>query len=214
MFNKKLYDSIFNCTIKLEELKKFCKDVETAAFDYDDSFNKYYNLEIILAATKKFKTGQISAEYLSYWATAYMWILNATPRKVAARVDDEEVWFYNFAEFIEDEILDCLDSLSFFNNFCENGTGDVKGYERTFKYYNKIFSTLDDWKVFYRIGKDAFAQKFICFLAVNKKQQKFAKLFCENANYKSISKKEKPLKAKEMEQKIKELKAEGFLKLR
>lgn len=75
MFDKELFNKICTVTCSFEELANFVTNIDEKEFDLDDAFEKYYSLERILCAIKKYKSKQISDKFLAYWANAYDWIL-------------------------------------------------------------------------------------------------------------------------------------------
>ena len=75
MFDKIMFEKIFNLTCSFDELKHFNFKIDEKEFDVDNCFEKYYSLETILKCIQLHKDKRISGKYLAYWSNAYNWII-------------------------------------------------------------------------------------------------------------------------------------------
>lgn len=70
MFDKLIYEKIFNAIIFLKQLEKFTTKMSKKDFDTDNSFYKYYNLDLIENVVNKYNNKEITDKYLSHWCLA------------------------------------------------------------------------------------------------------------------------------------------------
>ena len=155
---------MINCECSFDELAEFSVNMSVKKdFDFDDSFNKYYNLDKILMAIEKYLNKTINAEYLAYWANVYNWILMAS-------------YFFNdnysnsFKQLLRNSISWELDALSFFDS--ENEKQDKKNLKKfivDFKILDYLYNKINNLMIYYASYKDEFDQTIIKVCLLMKK---------------------------------------------
>ena len=175
MYNKNLYNKIINCECSFDELAEFSVNMSVKKeFDFNNSFNKYYNLDKILMAIEKYLNKTINAEYLTYWANVYNWILMAS-------------YFFNdnysnsFKQLLRNSISWELDALSFFDS--ENEKQDKKNLKKfivDFKILDYLYNKINNLMIYYASYKDEFDQTIIKVLFVDEKNNVFHVLETDN----------------------------------
>lgn len=166
---------MINCECSFDELAEFSVNMSVKKdFDFNDSFNKYYNLDKILMAIEKYLNKTINAEYLTYWANVYNWILMAS-------------YFFNdnysnsFKQLLRNSISWELDALSFFDS--ENEKQDKKNLKKfivDFKILDYLYNKINNLMIYYASYKDEFDQTIIKVLFVDEKNNVFHVLETDN----------------------------------
>lgn len=175
MYNKNLYNKMINCECSFDELAEFSVNMSVKKeFDFNNSFNKYYNLDKILMAIEKYLNKTINAEYLAYWANVYNWILMAS-------------YFFNdnysnsFKQLLRNSISWELDALSFFDS--ENEKQDKKNLKKfivDFKILDYLYNKINNLMIYYASYIDEFDQTIIKVLFVDEKNNVFHVLETDN----------------------------------
>ena len=110
---------------------------------------------------------------------AYNWMISAT---TPAENDDSK---YTLQEYVQYEISDSLDALSFFNaNEFENTDANTPEYCKTpkayltnclerFKYYDLIYQNLNNFEIYYQIIAEKGQDDILEFLCVNPKHKTY-----------------------------------------
>lgn len=166
---------MINCECSFDELAEFSVNMSVKKeFDFNNSFNKYYNLDKILMAIEKYLNKTINAEYLTYWANVYNWILMAS-------------YFFNdnysnsFKQLLRNSISWELDALSFFDS--ENEKQDKKNLKKfivDFKILDYLYNKINNLMIYYASYKDEFDQTIIKVLFVDEKTNIFHVLETDN----------------------------------
>ena len=166
---------MINCECSFDELAEFSVNMSVKKdFDFNDSFNKYYNLDKILMAKEKYLNKTINAEYLAYWANVYNWILMAS-------------YFFNdnysnsFKQLLRNSISWELDALSFFDS--ENEKQDKKNLKKfivDFKILDYLYNKINNLMIYYASYIDEFDQTIIKVLFVDEKNNVFHVLETDN----------------------------------
>ena len=175
MYNKNLYNKMINCECSFDELAEFSVNMSVKKdFDFNDSFNKYYNLDKILMAIEKYLNKTINAEYLTYWANVYNWILMAS-------------YFFNdnysnsFKQLLRNSISWELDALSFFDSENEKqAKKNLKKFIVDFKILDYLYNKINNLMIYYASYKDEFDQTIIKVLFVDEKTNVFHVLETDN----------------------------------
>ncbi len=58
MYDKDLYNKILSVSCSFEELENFVIDINKKEFDLDNAFEKYYDVEKILYAIRRYERGK------------------------------------------------------------------------------------------------------------------------------------------------------------
>ena len=166
---------MINCECSFDELAEFSVNMSVKKeFDFNNSFNKYYNLDKILMAIEKYLNKTINAEYLTYWANVYNWILMAS-------------YFFNdnysnsFKQLLRNSISWELDALSFFDS--ENEKQDKKNLKKfivDFKILDYLYNKINNLMIYYASYIDEFDQTIIKVLFVDEKNNVFHVLETDN----------------------------------
>ena len=144
MYNKNLYNKMINCECSFDELAEFSVNMSVKKdFDFNDSFNKYYNLDKILMAIEKYLNKTINAEYLTYWANVYNWILMAS-------------YFFNdnysnsFKQLLRNSISWELDALSFFDSVnIKQDRINLNKFIVEFKVLDYLYNRINNFMIYY-----------------------------------------------------------------
>ena len=166
---------MINCECSFDELAEFSVNMSVKKeFDFNNSFNKYYNLDKILMAIEKYLNKTINAEYLTYWANVYNWILMAS-----YFLNDN--YSNSFKQLLRNSISWELDALSFFDS--ENEKQDKKNLKKfivDFKILDYLYNKINNLMIYYTSYKDEFDQTIIKVLFVDEKTNVFHVLETDN----------------------------------
>lgn len=166
---------MINCECSFDELAEFSVNMSVKKdFDFDDSFNKYYNLDKILMAIEKYLNKTINAEYLAYWANVYNWILMAS-------------YFFNdnysnsFKQLLRNSISWELDALSFFDSEnIKQDTINLNKFIVEFKVLDYLYNRINNFMIYYAFCKDEFGENQIKALFIDEKNKIFHVLETDN----------------------------------
>lgn len=205
-YNKKLFEKICDVTCSFEELESFVLKIDKKEFDLENPFEKYYHLEKILFAIKRYENKEIDDRYLSYWMNAYNWIIMGG-FKIKAK--DNSI---TFKQWLEWEIGDWLDSLSFFDD--SDDWYDLEDYKNSFAVLDKIYQNCNDWdRVFAHTDEWGDNDDDVVVLAYNKKSKEFVKIY-DDLDCCRLDVKFQKVELDELEKKIKQLKDNGYQELK
>lgn len=201
MYNKKIYDAVFDCSIDDKSLKDFIINIKEAKLDKHNSFDKYYSLDIINLALKKVQDEERDALWLANWANCYNHIIMASA--LEGEYSDNQA-----KDFVMELISDTLDVLSFYDSDDEEYGYSIKNYIHNFAKLDTLYKMIDEVNTFYSLEKnlESFEMNIIF---VNEKQKIFysAKSF----DLTDIQNDDATLLlADELDEKIKQLKLEKY----
>ncbi len=206
MYNKELFDKIINATCTFEELEAFVIDIDKKEFDLDKAFEKYYNVERILYAIRRYENKEIDDRYLSYWMDAYNWIIMAG-FKIESKNNE-----FSFQDWVEWEISDWLDSLSFFDD--SDDWFNIEDYKNSFIIIDKIYKSINDWKcLFAHTDEWRDNEDVVVLLTINYKTKEFVKMYAD-LGYLNEDVKVEKMELDELKKKIEQLKSQGFAELK
>jgi len=174
MFNKDFYNKILNITATTDELHDFCSNIDKKEYDLDNSFDKYYDLNLILKVMKKYKAKEINDDYLSHWYNIYNWIIMASTWNFWDHHSEYEYTSIKeeFREYIINEISELLDSLSFFEEEYKE-YHDFDEFEKLFRDYDSLLKSIDDLEILSFIVKDDIDEEYCYYIAINHKKKEF-----------------------------------------
>ena len=206
MYNKELYKKIVCANCSFEELEAFVVDIDKKEFDIDNAFEKYYDLEKILFAISRYENNEINDKYLAYWMTAYNWIIMG-----GFKIDEKDN-LITFKEWLEWEICDWLDSLSFFDDSEE--WYNLDDYKNSLKVLDMIYRNSNDWdKVFAHTDEFGDNEDDVVALISNAKTKEFVKIYGE-LDYRNLEVKFAQVEPNELEKEIDRLNGNGYRELR
>ena len=205
MYNKKLFEKICNLTCSFEELRSFVIKIDKKKFDLDNPFEKYFDVQKILFAIKRYENKEIDDRYLSYWMSAYNWIIMG-----GFKIDTDNT--ITFKEWLEWEICDWLDSLSFFDDF--DDWYNLEDYKKSFAVLDKIYQNYNDWdRVFAHTDEWGDNDDDVVVLAYHKTGKEFVKIYGE-LDYLSLDVKFPRVELDKLEKEIERLKSNGYKELK
>ncbi len=167
MVEKKLLEKICEAKCSIKELEDFVHNIDEKNFDLDNPFEKYYDLDRIIAVIEKYQNGLINAKYLANWMNAYNWIMMG-----GFKIDDDDNHI-NLKELLIWLICDWLDSLSFFD-CC--GEYELEKYKESFRSLNRVYLDCAECNAVFTPYGD---NDDICILVVNEKSSYFVVLYDE-----------------------------------
>ena len=173
MYNQDIYEKVCNISCNEKELTELSSTLSTTKFDLDHPFDKYYSVEIIIKAINKYLNGEITDQYLAHWMNTYNWIISASD---GAEKANEK---YTLKEYVEYNISNDLDTLSFFDEddfkdidfnapeFCKNTKSYLNNFVARFKFYDLIYQNLNNLEIYYQIIREKGKPDELEFLCVN-----------------------------------------------
>lgn len=141
MFNQEFFEKVCKVECTLVELQE--AKLTEMEYDYDNPFERYYQLESILIALRKYKKHNITAQYLAYWANTYNWIINGGFKSKIKKKD------FLLHQIIQWEISDALDALSFFE---DKKNYNLKSFSYIFQTLDLILHSIEEWKGYYTLS--------------------------------------------------------------
>jgi len=205
MHNKKAIEKICDVSCSFEELEAFVINIDKKEFDLDSPFEKYYDLQKILFAIKRYENNEIDYRYLANWMNAYNWIIMGG-FKIETKDD-----LVTFKKWIQLEISDWLDSLSFFDDFDDfYNLGD---YKKSFAVLDIIYRNCFDWDcVFAHTDELGDNEDDVVVLVSNSKSKQFVKIHGQ-LDYLNEELKFPRLELDQLEKEIDQLKENGYQEL-
>lgn len=200
MFDKELIKKICDLTCKFEEINI---PQDKLKYDNEYPFEKYYKLEIIVNAIKKYLNKDWDDKMLSSWACRYDWVICGGFYKDLKESNKNIV-----EKFIKSQISWNLDGLSFFEDwFLEEDMFDLNKIIEEFKNLDFVLNTIDNWKAYYAmvgpLAKENEDQYVLLINELDKKYMIIYSMFFENGYedefIKFISEEEQKQKIKELE---------------
>ena len=206
MYNKEMFKKICNVACSFEELEDFTIKIDKKEFDLEKPFEKYYDLKKILFAIQRYEKKEIDDKFLAYWMNAFNWIIMGGFK---IKPKDNSI---TFKEWLEWEICDWLDSLSFFD--ASEDWYHLEDYKTAFAVLDKIYRNSNDWdRVFAHTDEWGDNDDDVLVLAYNNKLHEFVKLYAE-LNYLELDVKIPRVEFNEIEKKIQKLQEKGYRKLK
>lgn len=204
MFDKKIYEKICTVSCTFEELENFVSGIDKKEFDLDNAFQKYYSLDCILSAIKKYKAKQINDKFLRYWANAYDWIIMSGFKTSCYKEKGNR----SIKEIVVDEITEWLDSLSFFD--CDEEWYDLDKYVECFVALDEIYQNVCDWDVAYTPTNEFCEENGDAWvLFINRKRKVYLKI-CYGSGGEYTIEGQEPWTQKDMDKAIQSLKENGY----
>ena len=212
MFDRVMFEKICGLTCTLEELKKFNSRIDEKEFDIDNSFEKYYSLDVILKCIQLYKDKRITDKYLAYWCNAYDWIIMGGFK---GKANDENEKNIDVATILIWDISDWLDSLSFFDYDAEDYELDT--YIANFRILDSIYKNHKKWEIFYSVVTDTYddgeAINNISVLFVNKAKNVYYTLASDGCDFKECVLDEELTETQDIDTIISDLKTKGYKEL-
>lgn len=206
MYDKELFSKIINVSCTDEELKTFVNDIDKKEYDIDNAFEKYYDLERILYAIRRYENKEVNDQYLSCWMTAYNWVI------MAGFKTEQENREIVFKDWLVWQISDLLDSLSFFEDTDE--FFNINDYKNAFIIMDKIYKKINDWEcVFAHTDELGDNEDDVVLLVVNDKTKEYVKMY-GNLDYLNEEVKIDKIEFYEMKKEIKQLNRKKFNELK
>ena len=114
--DKALFAKICNADCTFDTLEPFVVAINSSEIYMADSIDLYYNINKILKVIEKYQSGQVDKKFLSYWVSAYQWILRESfdPMYQSDLISDHDDRI-TLKEYLFNILSDMLDSLKFFD---------------------------------------------------------------------------------------------------
>lgn len=141
MYDVELLWQLINCRLSIEDIRAFFMPYKQE-YDIDCSFDKYFKLSAIQHAIALYRANEISAEYLSCWASVYGWILLATLWSSKGDMTLKDILVYNIGEWLDSVSFFDGNEVSYESDYLDNFYSDVKEYF-------SIYSNIENWKAYY-----------------------------------------------------------------
>lgn len=210
MFDRIMFEKICGVTCTYDELKCFNSKIDEKEFDVDNSFEKYYSLDVILNCIQLYKDRRITDKYLAYWCNAYNWIIMGGFK---GKASDENEKNADIATILIWDISDWLDSLSFFD--AEFYVLDE--YISNFRILDSIYKNHKKWEIFYSFGTDTYDDgetiNDISVLFINKTKNVYYTLTSDGCDFKECVLDEELTETQDIGTIISDLKAKGYKEL-
>lgn len=210
MFDKAIFEKICGLTCTYDELKYFNSKIDEKEFDVDNSFEKYYSLDVILKCIQLYKDKRITGKYLAYWCNAYDWIIMGGFKGKASDENEKNV---DVATILIWDISDWLDSLSFF----DAGFYDLDEYVSNFRILDSIYKNHKKWEIFYSFGTDTYDDyepvNDISVLFISKTKNVYYTLASDGCDFRECVLDEELTETQDIGTIISDLKAKGYKEL-
>ena len=210
MFDRAMFEKICGVACTLEELKCFNSKIDEKEFDIDNSFGKYYSLDVILKCIQLYKDKRITDKYLAYWCNAYNWIIMGGFK---GKANDKKKKTIDVATILIWDISNWLDSLSFFNA----QYFDLNKYIGNFRVLDSIYKNLKKWEAFYSFSADTYddgeSVNDINVLFTNKTKNVYYTLASDGCDFKECVLDEELTETQDIGTIISDLKAKGYKEL-
>lgn len=171
MYNKELFNKICNVNCPFAELEEFCATIDKKEFDLETPFEKYYSVDTLILAIKKYQSKGIDAKYLAHWMNAYNWLIMGGFK---IKYKDESV---SLKEFLIWRISDWIDSLSFFDD--SDDWYNLEEYKTAFKVLDKVLQELDHCRAVFAKDDENYNYNDVVVLITNDTDKYFVKLYGE-----------------------------------
>lgn len=112
-------------------------------YDSECAFEKYYNIDTIIGAFKKFVSKEWSKEKLASWICKYNYIINGG----FDLISNEN--FTSLKQFIIDTMSWSLDGLSFIDKYDYEEKNGIEYYIDELINFDHILKTIDNWTAYY-----------------------------------------------------------------
>ena len=142
MHDLKFYDQVLSFTFDFDSFCLFEDQFDDIDYDTDDSFAKYFSLDLIRTGLDKFKAGEIDIKYFSHWCMAYKYIVSAYRTKHSCTSFVDEI-----QSVIAEEVAYALDWAAY--SYENPNRFDPDDVLRQFTLLNDIYQNSDQWLAFY-----------------------------------------------------------------
>ncbi len=147
MINKEYIKRICDLTCSKSDVEIPLKDIE---YDLDNPFKKYYDVDIIISAIKKYVAKEWNAKMLSYWGTTYNAILTGGFNdEVNNDLTSLEKFLVKYLSMDLDVLL-LIDHKQSKQDIQEQ----IMDITQHFYIFDHILETIDEWQGFYAIIND------------------------------------------------------------
>ena len=199
---------ICNADCSYDELYDFCERKGNIDVKCANSFQFYYDLSYILNVFNKFNSKKINARFIAYWSNAYRKILLS---RYPVKVHKEGKISLKY--YIQSQIIELLDNLSYFDLGKHNKEDELYDYENDFTFYDTLLNWLNEANIYYYIADESSHKVNSLFLFINNNEKKFARLVWRDYAYKSSAQNEKEINKQEYTEMIEELNKTKFFEL-
>ena len=203
MYNKELFDKILDVSCSFEELENFVIDINKKEFDLENPFEKYYDVNRIIFAIEKYQSKEIDARFLACWMNAYNWIIMGGFK---INHDYEAI---SLKEFLIWEIVDWIDSLSFFDD--SEDYYDLEEYKNTYKVLDYVLRDIDNCNAVY--AETHYGEGAVVVLIMNDNLKYFIKVYGD-LDYKDETIQFEKVEPTHLKDRVKHLQNHGYRELK
>ena len=168
--------------VNSKELIRICKlkcdinkvSIDDINFDYDNPFDKYFNLDYLIDAIDSNLKDELSNRELANWAYLFMNIISTNDYDKLLKEDLKKYVIINM-------IVDYLDGLSFYD---EESFHYLQYIIRQIKTLDYIYKNKEQWKMYADFSDDTNGNEITTILFVNDNQKMYflesgMNLFCD-----------------------------------
>ena len=168
MYDKELINKICDLSCSFSEIEI---SQDSVKYDINNPFKKYYKLETIITAINKYKNGEITDKFLSYWASLYNWV-------ICGGFNDNLIEEKGniILELVKALISDTLDALSFFDG---DDKESLQDYVIGFNSLEDVYSTINNWVGYYTLTEYSSVNNDQYILLVNDIDKKFIVIYSD-----------------------------------
>ncbi len=203
MYDKKMYDGVFNFSLTETQLNI---PQDKVKYDTIDSFAKYYDIKLILRAIDMYQHGIITDKHFAHWCCIYDWIIMGGFAQKALGSGIRWLLIWN--------ISDILDGLSFTADEDELYDGDKSSVEycrEELVALDEVLSNIDMYQ--FEHTATSSINGIIDVLATNQQEKKFLLFGSELHLVKKIKTMHKCQSTKLLQNKIDQLVSAGYTAL-
>lgn len=201
MYDKELIERVCNLTCTKNDV---VRNQTTIHYDIEYPFKKYYSIDALIGAFKKYLSKEWDDILLSHWACIYCWILSGG-FSIELKED-----LNSFEEFFMETLTWSLDGLSFFqDDLLEEGTKEVFDWIEFYKNLDDVWQTRNDWHCVYAMPEEynKLNEDYYIVL-INDKTKKYMIMYSnwlqigfEDEHFKYVSKKDFKILIEELKNK-------------
>ena len=174
MYDKDFIERVSNLTCSIDDI---FRGLATINYDYKYPFNKYYNVNSIIGALKKYANKEWNKKVLCRWAEQYKYILMGGLHK--KRVENfTEIEKFLFEVIIHNiDLIGCSnipDLCRFLKLFVKKYSKEINNWINIFVNIDYVWQTRNDWRI---IKEGEY------FLLTNDNKKEYIIIHCYNLDY-------------------------------
>lgn len=141
MYDKDLIERVCNLTCTKEDV---VRNQNTIKYDTEYPFKKYYSVDTLVGAVKKYLSKEWDETMISYWACVYCWILNGG---FCAEVKED---LNTFEDYFKEVLTMDMDGMAYFREYqIEESIMGVSGWTKFYLDLDYVWQSRNDWRAVY-----------------------------------------------------------------